>query len=583
MKTKWNRLFTATAWITGIALLCTGIFAGIRLYPWGQSKTSQQAQEQEAQDDESNAASEKVPESAEGTKAVHTTADVTEQTSVEDVMVKRGILTEEDKAAQAEYGEDAYAAIKPDGNAEEDASLDSVESYRREQWKSMVPSEVRWKSYSIDLKDGSETRVTSSAKDLGYVKYDITSALELAFPCEKDDEQAIGEEILARLGNPFVAGTWIRGTANIKYDGEMARSIKGNEFFNEFILEDRKAYSKDREEFEEIMKEDAAIDGGYTFDYDYDKIPGPGGDGLNHWVTSLGEDEDGNMIFILNDNYCELVGDWYAWFMGTHAFYGAKDWQTRAKSVLDNRNSRRARPQFTDEPDRQENLTSFIYAGIDKNGNRTSEFWGINRCTSDWCIFGGTSKGDGKVIIYNPPVQDNKASQGWSASQSTSTSNPSNPDKPDNPDKPKSKSKHKEASSVNKPQNIINGKDPVGQGTDAFQSTKPDEPASTVAEAQYQPTDQTQAVLDNGGNKTTPGTEGPDLPNPGSTNQPTSGGGTSDYTTTPGGVVVEDHREDETHRTENETAETPTIEQKPDNDGDGTSKDNTGMPSGFGF
>ena len=43
------------------------------------------------------------------------------------------------------------------------------------------------------------------------------------------------------------------------------------------------------------------------------------------------------------------------------------------------------------------------------------------------------------------------------------------------------------------------------------------EPASTVAEAQHQPTEQTQAIINNGGQKTTPGTENPSLPSTGQT------------------------------------------------------------------
>ena len=522
--------------IIGVGLVILApmlVFIGVRT--WQEKHPAEVAEVEQAELAEEAKAEELEPAESESEEGfILTDADLTEKTfSVEDAMVQRGILTEEDQEIQAEFGEDAYSAVKTADElgttAENEASLNKIEAWRIEQWKSMIPSEARWKSYSIDLKDGSETHVTSSAKDLGYVKYDITSALELAFDGDKDDEAAIGEGILERLANPFVAATWIRGTANIEYLGEKARSIKGNEFFNEFILEDRKAFAKNREEFEEVMKEDAVLEGDYTFNYSYDEIPGPGGDGLNHWVEYVGEDKDGNNVFILTEHYRDLVGSWYAWFRGTHVFYGPKDWQTRVKSVLDDRNSKRARPQFTDEADRQDSLTSFVFVGVDKNGNRLSEFWGINRCTSDWCIYGNATKkksSGGKDVV----IQDSSKKDGGQTVAAVSKQTPSGGDKkkipavvtpspkPTTSPKPKPttnpKKKDPAQSSNNKPENAIVAGTNVGENLDLFNLNVPQVWSNVVAEAQGgNQSDYTAAI--EAGIWTPPGSENNNTPDPG--------------------------------------------------------------------
>ena len=256
------------ACMAGILLVAFLVTSWAKKYPSKQSeettKAEATAEETEAPAEETEPTAEE-PETVVEEKIPDATSEggiiLTKGASVEDAMLKWGILTDEDKEIQAEFGENAYSAVKTaeetGSTAAEVASLGAVEEWQINRDKAVVPFEVRWKSFERDRKDGSETHVISSAKSLGYVDYDITDALEFAFEGEKDDLEAITKGIVERLANPLVAGAWIRGTANVEFLGKKAREIEGNEFFNEFILEDRKAFAKDRQEFEEIMKEDA--------------------------------------------------------------------------------------------------------------------------------------------------------------------------------------------------------------------------------------------------------------------------------------------------------------------------------------
>lgn len=444
--------------------------------------------------------------------------------------------------------------------------------------------EVDWSSYPVDpITDQPMTTTRVNwAKNAGYVDYTMSYATSFGFPKNWEDyraqrgmpEDATEQEVVFRwIGDQtanypaFLGMVELFGEA--KTLGTKNRDISGNEFFNE-ILKLAAEAEMENKGVTKFLKD--GVDPAYS-QYNFD------------WQSYRAK-------FMIWLSQCDSAG--------------RKNWWTREKSYLgpadgtahdgveykfDYTRVSYIRPNFTTDKQRQTDLDSYVFCFKDKNGYRVSEWFGVNATNGDAELYTEGEPVKKKDITadsgYNPAKQPDGTVK-VSTTKTTvevvkPTPTPTPTPKPTPTPIPKPK-KDKSKSSVTKKENIIDGKNPVGQGTDAFQHTKPAEPAATVPEAQHQPTPETQAILDNGGNKTTPGTEGPSLPNPGSTTQPSGGGpGYSDYTTTPGGVVVEDHHEDETHRIENETATTPPIETKPDPDNDGDSSQNTGMPSGFGF
>ena len=571
-KSKKARFFTATAWLSGIALLCTLAFVGAKMYTKGAKEVD------EAQDD----ASKNLASVAKATTAV-ATEDKIDAIEAINTAFKEHEPTEEEKAYE---GTDfTLPQLDPEDSASklDEFALGPISEEMLSPMRDWLGWNVDWSSYPVDPITGepqTNARI-HSAKNLGYVDYTMSYATSKGFPKDWKDfikqrelpDDATEEECIFRwVGDQtanypaFLGMVELFGEA--KTLGKKNREIPGNEFFNE-ILDLAAQAEAENKGITKFLAD--GVDPAYS-QYNFD------------WQTYRAK-------FMLWLSLTDSAGR-KNWWTVEKSYLGPADGTAHGgvEYKFDYTNAAYIRPNFTTDKQRQTDLDSFPFCFRDKNGYRVSDWFGVNATNGDAELYTEEEPVKKRDITANSGYNPSVPTGGQTKVTTTATTakvektdpkpepTPTPTPKPTPSPKPK---KDKTKSSVTKPENIIDGKNPVGQGTDAFQPTKPAEPASTVAEAQYQP--QAPVVVDDNGNKTTPGTEGPDLPNPGSTNQPTSGGGTSDYTETPGGVVVEDHRQDETHRTENETAETPPIEQKPDNDGDGTSKDNTGMPSGVGF
>ena len=435
--------------------------------------------------------------------------------------------------------------------------------------------EVDWSSYPVDpITDQPMTTTRINwAKNAGYVDYTMSYATSLGFPKNWEDyrkerglpDDATEQEVVFRwIGDQtanypaFLGMVELFGEA--KTLGTKNRDISGNEFFNEILALAAEAEMENKG-VTKFLKD--GVDPAYS-QYNFD------------WQSYRAK-------FMIWLSQCDSAG--------------RKNWWTREKSYLgpsdhtahdgveykfDYTRVSYIRPNFTTDKQRQTDLDSYVFCFKDKNGYRVSEWFGVNATNGDAELYTEETPVKKKDITAKSSYSPAKQPAGTVKVSTTKTTvevvkptpTPTPTPKPTPTPIPKPK-KDKSKSSVTKKENIIDGKNPVGQGTDNFQPVKPETPAATVTEAQHQPVAETS---------THPGQEGPSLPTPGSTTQPSDGGpGYSDYTTTPGGVVVEDHHEDETHRTENETAETPPIETKPDPDNDGDSSQNTGMPSGFGF
>ena len=544
-----RRTLIAISSILAIALVGLWIFIGAKTWPWGGEKeetvAAEAVSEEEITAEEPEASVEPVEEKADAVQAINTVFSQHEP-------------TEEEKAYE---GTDfTLPQLDPEDSASklDEFALGPMSEEMLSPMRDWLGWQVDWSSYPVDpITDEPQTQARINwAKNAGYVDYIMSYATSKGFPKDWQEyraqrglpDDATEQECIFRwVGDQtanypaFLGMVELFGEA--KTLGTKNRDISGNEFFNE-ILDLAAQAEMENKGVTKFLKD--GVDPAYS-QYNFD------------WQSYRAK-------FMIWLSQCDSAG--------------RKNWWTREKSYLgpadgtahddveykfDYTRVSYIRPNFTTDKQRQTNLDSFVFCFKDKNGYRVSEWFGVNATNGDAELYTEEAPAKKKDITaggsgYNPTNQPVGTTQ--VVATSTGVTVKKEPEKKKDPDpKPKKTlSKHKEKSSVLKPENQIDGKNPIGQGTDAFQPTMPAEPASTVAEAQYQPTTETQAVLNNGGQKTTPGKEGPDLPAAGSTTQPSSGsGGESVYTETPGGVTVEDHYEDETHRTENENAETPPI------------------------
>ena len=550
-KSKAAKFFTATAWLTFIGALVVLAFVGVKFYSKNASAT-EVATKAAAVVSKEVAVAEK--EDLEADLAADLGFNVHEPTD------------EEKALAESEGGNFLLLSqISPEEAAAEatDFALGEVSQTMLDEVMAKISREPDFSSLATNLKGEDVARNRKrAAKERGLVDYEISTALGFPFESDKDDEEALWEEVRDHTRNMVWLAAQIRLDGRCQVLDTTYRKIVGNEFFDKFVLEWAKAYTADKSSFKELLKNEKGYEDLADYD-DYDKIPGKGGDGYQHWLVCVEKDKNGKGVYELTDSARTYGAMYILWLghlghNGGHIGYnGVKEWQTVEKSYLGDdfaSNPVMAYAFFTEDPSMQTNLPSLVFCPYDKNGRRIGEYFGINYVTTDAERYlregrakaGGSSSDTNinvggkeiKVVSLDPP----RPSGGMTGKTTPTPTPTTNPTPTPTPGPKKTVSKHKEKSSVSKPENLIDGKNPIGQGTDAFQPTKPAEPASTVAEAQHQPTAETQAVLNNGGQKTTPGKEGPDLPAAGSTTQPSSGsGGESVYTETPGGVTVEDH------------------------------------------
>ena len=521
-RSKAFKFFQATAWIMGIALLCIAVFAGTKFYTKAANEADQKRQQAQAKVDELEE-KQKAAEQSEAEEAVPVATEPKEKVSFTSNLVKAE-PSDEEKAIKEEYGEDAY--LLADDKTEAEVSAD-VEYGRQalsqeifDYYESQIPEEFCWNSLSV-TSEGGPSHVISSAKDHGYVDYNITSALSTAFDSKKDDDEGIGKELIEEFSNPYFVSVLMRGIAPLHYV-EGVRWGEMYEFIGKYIAEDRKAFAENEDEFWKMMEEDkvhwkdySIVDTNFdnTPGLTYAEIPGKGGDGIDHWVLPAYDGE----IYEVTPEYRSYAAKLAALiYTGDVISYeGISTRSTVLKSVVDNRvafgfgpEQERAgfmRGKFTDLPSRQVTAPALIFAPRDKNGRISGDLFGIDYWDKNFEIYGSVVKESGgkKVIIQDDPVKTTAGSseQAKLTRKSTTTTTTTTTTK-------KKYNKKKESSSVLKSENQIDGKNPVGQGTDALQSTKPAEAVPTVAEAQHQPTEQTQAIV-NSGQKTTPGTENP--------------------------------------------------------------------------
>lgn len=527
--------------VVAIPLVILGIFTGI----WNYSKTNSTSEEAIAVAEETTV-SEAETEAAEAEKTsdeggVILTDSKTEKVTLS-AMLSKGRPTAEEMNIQAEYGEDAYPVAK---TAEESSS--TVEELKLtseilDRFEALIPWEFNWNSLGIK-KDGTLSHVDQSAKDHGYVNYNISSALSTAFDSKKNDDEGLSKELLEEFSNTIFTSVMMRGIGNVKVLDKRLREVYG--FFDKFIVEDRKAYAKDEEEFWKLMEEDKILDDGYTIDCSFDdtpgltyaEIPGNGGDGIDHWTTPAYEGDE----IIVTPEYHQYATKLAALIFSTLSYEGVKDRTTKLKSVLDNRSDGGfARGQFTDLPERQVNAPMLLFTYRDKDGSIAGDFFGIDYWDKNFEIPGGTTTG--KVVVHKNPKKEvtptltkkkvtptptpkptakptatpTKAPKPTQTPKPTSapkpTTTPTKPPKP-NPE-PTTTPKHPENDPQYKPENVdIAGKN-VGEELNLFNINVPQIWSNDVPEAQGgNQSEYTQAIVS--GDWTPSGSENNYTPEPG--------------------------------------------------------------------
>lgn len=571
-RSKLYKFFTATAWIALLACLVAVGTLGAKIYSKNAAKKTPKS-------------SYKAEEAAEVAKPEVVPAVANEEIDVDAINAsfKDVKIPEEDKAL-LENGLVLPQLDPADAESKLDEfTLGPVSEELLRPVRDWLGWEIDYSSYPVDLVTGDEMTKTRiySAKELGYVTEGNSFATMPGFP--KDWKAYAKEHDLPDdITEEEVVYYWIgKSTANYQFFlgmvdifgeaktlGTKNKDITGNEFFGEILK----------------LAAEAEME--------------------NKGITKFVDQSANPPLSRYSLDWQNYRAKFMLW-LGQCTFGGRQNWWTRERSYLgpadgtahdgveykfDYTNVAYIRPNFTTAKQRQTDLSSYVFCFRDKqNGYRISDFFGINCTDGDAELYTEGTPIKKKDVTagggYNPAKQPDGTVKVATTSSKVEVKKPEPTPTPTPTTTPKKKyNKKKEASSVLKPENQIDGKNPVGQGTDAFQSVKPAEPASTVAEAQHQPTEQTKAIIDNGGNKTTPGQPGPSLPNPGQTITNPDDGSKSDFRETPGGVTVEDRTNEKgDEKTENAQAETPPIPEQPDPDHDGTSQDNTGMPSGFGF
>lgn len=507
-RSKAYRILSATAWIMGIALICTAAFAGAKLYSKNAAKKTPKS-------------SYKAEEAAEVAKPEVIPAVANEEIDVDAINAsfKNVEIPEEDKALL----ENGFVLPQLDP-ADADSKLDEfalgpVSEELLRPVRDWLGWEIDYSSYPVDLVTGDEMTKARiySAKELGYVTEGNSFATMPGFP--KDWKQYQKDHDLPEdMSEEEVVYYWIgKSTANYQFFlgmvdifgeaktlGTKNKDITGNEFFGEILK----------------LAAEAEME--------------------NKGITKFVDQSANPPLSRYNLDWQNYRAKFMIW-LGQCTFGGRQNWWTRERSYLgpadgtahdgveykfDYTNVAYIRPNFTTAKQRQTDLDSYVFCFRDKqNGYRISDFFGINCTDGDAELYTEGTPVKKKDITaggggYNPAKQPDGTTKVVATStkievkKPTPTPTPTPKPKPTPTPKPKTYPKHPEKSSVLKPENIIDGKNPVGQGTDAFQPIKPAEPAATVAEAQYQPTEQTQAII-NSGQKTTPGTENPTLPSTG--------------------------------------------------------------------
>ena len=575
-ETEDNSFSTVKTIIIGlVAVLAIGGLLTWAAY--GFSKKHQAAEaalavEQEAQEAQE---SEQEPE-PEIVEAVMTDTNPAEIINL--AFAKHG-LSEEDKALEADM---VLPQLDPADTESKlsDYALGPISEEMLSPMREWLGWEVDWSSYPVNpvTEEMMTTARTHSAKELGYVDYTMSYATAPGFP--KDwktyakarglDENCTEDDAVIRwvgdlTGNypAFIGMVELFGEA--KTLGVKNRDIDGNEFFNEILDLAKKAEEENKGITKFLDSEATPAYSKYTFD----------------WQT-----------YRAKFMYWLMLSD----------FQGRKDWWTSEKSYLgpadntvsegmihkfDYTNVTYIRPNFTTAKDRQTNLPSYPFCFKDKNGYRVSDFFGIN-CTNADAELYAEQPAAKKAQLKATAVKLTQQPAGVAkVTASTTGTIKKEEGKKVTPPTPRDKEiKKVKNSAVNNPRNSIDGKNPVGQGTDAFQAvgTTPTNWGTTVPAAQY------QAQATDG----TSGTSNPTLTAPAGTTviqnpdggttetkretktDPNTGVETSNETTT----TTSPTGETETSFTEGAEATTPEIPVKVDNDNDGNSSENTGMPVG---
>lgn len=401
---------------------------------------------------------------------------------------------------------------------------------------------VSWNSYPVDpITDSTMTeKRTHSAKELGYVDYTMSYATAPGFPKDwkeyatsrgmdpdTTEEEAVWRYVGDLTGNyPAFIGM-VELFAEAKTYGVKNRLIEGNEFFQEIIDLANQA----EEEGKGVTKFlDPNADPAYS-KYNFD------------WQTYRAK-------FMLWLSLTDYVGR-KEWMTVEKSYLGPADntVEERMRHEFDYTNAAFVRANFTTDTARQTDLPSFVFCFRDKNGYRVSDFFGVNCTNGDAELYAekaAVRKSQLKQGKYSPKASSSSSSsssssmRGSSSSSAKEKSSSSSSKKSSSSSSKKSsssstkKTKDKKKSSVKKEENIIDGKDPVGKGTDAYQPTVPvTNWGKTVEEAQYQPTEETKQILE-------AIQETGEKPNPGKEN----------YSVTPSSVTVVENDDGSTTTTE---------------------------------
>ena len=587
-------IFKTTTAILALGLAILLVFIGAKTWPWGENKEA------------ANTATEITPTTEEPEAEQPEAEEAAPQDGGGDLAAALGFNTheptEEEKeliaASESEGKFLVLSQISPEEAEAEatDFALGEVSQTMLDQVMDGVSREPDFSSLCTNLEGDEVARARKrAAKERGLVGYEISDALGFPFESDMTDEEALWAEVKDHTRNMVWLAAQYRLDGRCQVLDTTYRKIVGNEHFDKFVLEWAKAYSKDEESFRDLLKHEKGYE--ELADADYESIPGKGGDGYQHWLVYLGKDDNGKEIYELTDSARTYGAMYILWLgckghnhdkdtKGAIGYSGIKNWPTVEKSYLQDdfvANPVMAYAFFTEDPNMQTDLPSLVFCPYDKNGKRIGEYFGINYVTTDaerylqegkakvedrTITVKGGSDSNVKVVALN---KTNKVETKTPASKPTATPTATPTTTPK-----KEYDKKKEASSVLKPENQIDGKDPVGQGTDAFQQTKPAEAASTVEQAQHQSTEQTQDIINNGGQKTTPGQEGP-------TEQPAD----TVARQTESNVVAydetrpEDPTDNNNEWTESKTVTTPEIPVQTDADGDGTNNSESSTVTNF--
>ena len=280
-KSKAAKFFTATAWLTFIGALVVLAFVGVKFYSKNASAT-EVATKAAAVVSKEVAVAEK--EDLEADLAADLGFNVHEPTD------------EEKALAESEGGNFLLLSqISPEEAAAEatDFALGEVSQTMLDEVMAKISREPDFSSLATNLKGEDVARNRKrAAKERGLVDYEISTALGFPFESDKDDEEALWEEVRDHTRNMVWLAAQIRLDGRCQVLDTTYRKIVGNEFFDKFVLEWAKAYTADKSSFKELLKNEKGYEDLADYD-DYDKIPGKGGDGYQHWLVCVEKDKNG--------------------------------------------------------------------------------------------------------------------------------------------------------------------------------------------------------------------------------------------------------------------------------------------------